>query len=61
MGVESSRVLLGLDSSARVRSHSHCSRADVFESSPVGSIFESSPVGIRVECARLVAQSFFAS
>ena len=32
----SSQVLLGLGSSARDRSHSHRSRADVCESSPVG-------------------------
>ena len=31
-----SRVLLGLESSAHARSHNHRSRADVFESSPVG-------------------------
>ena len=35
LGVELSRVLLGLASSARVRLHSYGSRAYVFESSPI--------------------------
>ena len=35
LGVDSSRFLLGLESSARVWSRSHRSRADVFKSSPV--------------------------